>query len=260
MSKMRLLYNTDTWDAATVTSSSELGSQPDTNALTDYIGAPWRASGDSAEWIKFDLGGATEITQISLLGLSLTAAATVTVEAHTSDSWGAPDLSQVIAISTDADSVVYQRLTAYLTANNTKQWWRITFADAANPSGRIVVGRIKGGAYYEVPRNIDEGFFVQHADPSEGAQSPGTLAPIRKRTGYRILTVTFSHIVKTQRRKMEAIFSNVGNNTPLVVGYDPDEGESECSMFCRLLTPLNTAYNMINDFGQGALVFEEITS
>ena len=260
MSKMRLLYNTDTWDAATVTSSSELGSQPDTNALTDYIGAPWRTSGVAAEWIKFDLGGATEITQVSLFGLNLTSAATVTVEAHTSDSWGSPDLSQVIAISTNADSVVLQRLSVYLTANNTKRWWRITFADAANADGRLVVGRVKGGAYYEVPRNMDERFFVQKGDPSEGKQSQGTLAPIRKRTGFRILTLTFSHIVATQRRKMEAVFDKIGNNTPLVVCYDPDSGATEYCLFGRLLTPLNTAYNLVNDFGQGALVFEEITS
>jgi len=259
MSKLRLLYDSDTWDAATVTSSTELGSQPATNVLTDYIGAPWRSTGDAAEWIKFDLGSAVEITQVSLFGLNLTSAATVTLEAHTSDTWAAPDMSEVIPMATNADSVVFPRLMVFLSADNTKRWWRITIADAANPDGRIVMGRVKGGAYYEVARNMDEKFYIQDADPSEGGQLPGTLAPIRKRTRYRILTATFTHIVTTQRRKMEAIFTKVGNNTPLVVCYDPDSGVSEYGMFCRLLTPLRTAYNLTNDHSQGALVFEEIT-
>jgi len=259
MSNTRLLYDSDTWDAATITSSSEEGDLIDDNAVNDYVGRAWRTTGDSAEWIKFDLGAAATITEVSLAGLNLTSAATVTVEGHTSDSWASPDVQEVIAIATNADSVVFQRLTIFLTAGTSKRWWRITLVDAANTDGYIEVGRIKGGAYYELNRNMDDNFKVSKADPSEGEPQPGTLSAFRSRTSFRRAALNFTLIDVTQRRKMEAVFDKVGNNTPLVVSLDPDDYPSEQSMFCRMLTPLEVAYYVVGYHNQGTIVYEEIT-
>ena len=259
MSRTRLLYHSDTWDAATVTASSETGDLAADNVVNDFLARPWRATGDTSEWIKFDLGSETTITQVSLFGINLTSAATVTVQAHTSDSWGAPDLSQVITMATDADSVVLKRLTVFLTANNAKRWWRVTFADAANPDAYIQVGRIKGGAYYELTRNMDDGFSMVAHDPSEGTPRAGRLIAMRERTRYRTCAVDFSLVDNTQRRKIEAVFSRVGNHKPLVVCVDPDTYPSEQSLYCRLTTPLSTVYDVVNVYSQGTLVFEEIT-
>ena len=70
--KIRFLYDADTWDAATISSSSEAGDLVDDNAVHDFVAKPWRTTGDSAEWIKFDLGSAQQITCFCLFGFNLT--------------------------------------------------------------------------------------------------------------------------------------------------------------------------------------------
>jgi len=259
MSRTRLLYNSDTWDAATVTASSAVGDLVAGNAVNDFLARPWRSASDGPEWIKFDLGAETTITQVSLFGVNVTSGATVFVQAHTSDAWTTPDLSQQLTIATDADGVVFDRITVFLAANNAKRWWRVTFADGSNPDGYIQVGRIKAGSYYELTRNMNDGFSIEHVDPSEGSPAGGQFAAYRIRNRYRRCALDFSLVGNTQRRKMEAVFSRVGNHKPLVVCVDPDTYPSEQSMYCRLTTPLSTVYDVVNVYSQGTFVFEEIT-
>ena len=111
MANTRILYNLDTWDAATVTGSSQANTDlVPANVLHDHVSKLWRTTGKASENIVFDLGTATNITVFSMFTFNLTASATVTLQANSANSWGSPAYSQALTIATDADGNVLQRL------------------------------------------------------------------------------------------------------------------------------------------------------
>ena len=106
-SNARILYNMDTWDAATITGSSQANTDlVPANVVHDHVSKMWRTTGKASENIVFDLGTATNITVFSMFTFNLTASATVTLQANASDSWGSPSYSQALTIATDADGNV----------------------------------------------------------------------------------------------------------------------------------------------------------
>ena len=115
MANTRILYNLDTWDAATVTGSSQANADlVPANVLHDHVSKLWRTTGKASENIVFDLGTATNITVFSMFTFNLTASATVTLQANSANSWGSPAYSQALTIATDADGNVLQRLVFFL--------------------------------------------------------------------------------------------------------------------------------------------------
>ena len=171
-SNARILYNMDTWDAATITGSSQANTDlVPANVVHDHVSKMWRTTGKASENIVFDLGTATKITVFSMFTFNLTSAATVTLQANASDSWGSPSYSQVLTIATDADSAVHQRIVFFL--DQTYRYFRLLLADAGNADTYLQIGRIAAGEYYETTRNINQGFNISMFDPSEGDRVPG---------------------------------------------------------------------------------------
>jgi len=255
---MRILYNADTWDAATITASTEANSDlAGTNVIHDHVAKKWRATGDTAEWVKFDLGGATKLTCVALFGFNFSSAATVTLEANASDSWGSPSYSQALTIATDADSNVLSRLVFFL--DQTYQWWRITIADASNADGYVEVGRIIAGEYYEPTRGHRDAFSIDMVDPSEGVRAPGRQTFFKARNKFRRFSVGFDLYDQTQADKLSAIFDKIGTSEPCVVALDPSNRPSKDSGYCYLVTPLNQAHAFVARYNTATLVFEEKT-
>lgn len=260
---IRIGYNWDTFDASTITSSSEASSDlADDNVVHDHVGKPWRTSSDNGEWIAFDLGGATQIKTVGIFNHNLSASATVTLEADSaatfdSDS-GSPEYSQALTIATDADGNPHKRIVYFL--DQTYRYWRISISDyPTNTDGYIQIGRIVMGTYYEPDRNMREGFSVAMADPSEGQNKPGTHTFWRTKTRFRRATVAFEYMGRTQKDKLEAIFLKAGNSEPLLLALDPSAYPSEDSMYCYLVTPLSLANQLVDQYGTAQLVFEEKT-
>lgn len=252
---VRFLYDADVWDAATITASSEAGDLEDDNAVHDFVGRPWRSTGDTAEWIKFDLGSAEQITCVALFGFNFTSAATVTLQANSSDSWGAPPYSQALTIETDSEGDVLKRLVFFL--DETYQWWRITIADAANPDGYVEIGRIIAGAYYEPPRGVSEGVSIAVIDPSQGGAQNGLQAAYRQGIIYRRLAAQFRFMNLTQRDKFEGIFRKNGRTKPFVIVPHPTTRPTEDALYGYLTTPINLAHILVTHYHSGSLVFEE---
>ena len=255
--KLRILYNADTWDAATVTANSEVTDLEGSNVVHDFISLPWRSTGDTSEWIKFDLGSATSITCIGIFKHNLTSGATVTLEANATDSWGSPSYTQVLTIATDVDSAVLERIVFFL--SESFQWWRITIADASNPDGYIQIGRIMAGAFYEFGRNFNSSFQLAMVDPSEGDETPGRQDYKRSRKRYRRATLGFTLQDRTQMEKLQAIMTKMGNSEPCILALDPTNYPTKDSMYCYLKTPLNLAHRFSNYFDTASLVFAEVT-
>ena len=256
-SDVRILYDSDTWDAATITSSSEESDLVDGNVVDDFVGKVWRTTADSAEWIKFDLGAAAKLTCFSLFGFNLTAAATVTLEANATDSWATPSYSQALTIATDSDAVVLERVVLFL--DQTYRWWRLTIADAANTDTYVQIGRIKAGEYYEPARTVTDGVGERISDPSQGDSPAGTHTHYRERKAYREIAIQFRFALRVQADKMYAIFRKVGIRTPIVFALDPTNKPSADSMYCHMTGPLPRVKSLVQYYQLGPLGLMEIT-
>lgn len=260
---IRLAYNFDTWDAATISSSSEASSDlADDNLVHDHVGKPWRSSTDNNEYAVFDLGVATNIKMIGIFKHNLSASATVTLDADSAATFdsdgGNPEYTQALTIATDADGNPLPRIVYFL--NQTYRYWRITFSDyTTNPDGYIQVGRIVGGDYYQPTRSIDEGYSISLADPSEGGNKPGTHTFWRKKNKFRRAVVSFAYMDRTQLEKMQAIFDKVGLSEPVVLCLDYEDYPSKDSLYCYLVTPLSILNQFLQQYRIAQLVFEEKT-
>lgn len=259
MSNARITYNFDAWLAATITQSSEVAGRLADNVLTSTPGKSWATTGDSSEWIVFDLGSATAITTFFINQHNFTSAATVTLEAHTSDSWGAPSYSQVLTVATDADGEVLPCVCFYL--SETYRYWRLTIADAANPDGRIEIGNIYAGSYYTFTRNFSDGGRIVWRDPSSIKDSDGSVDLIRELGSgkrYRQALLSFTQVSDTERKKWEAIFRRIGNHAPAILSLDPDDA-LELSLFGFLKSDVGLVWQTLDYFDVVSVTFEEKT-
>lgn len=105
-------------------------------------GTVFQTDDSTSVTIVIDLGTPVNITACVLFGHNLTDDATVTLQAHTSDSWGAPSYSQALSVSADMP------VTQYL--DEEYCYWRMVISDAANPDGYVEIGNLYLGTYMEL--------------------------------------------------------------------------------------------------------------
>ena len=264
MANARITYNFDAWKEASITVSSEISAanfSPKKNVLDPRPGAFWGTTGDSSEWIRFDLGSAQTITCFYLNAHNLTANATVVLQANIADSWASPAEQQQLTIATDSDGNALPSL-CYFPNWSAYRYWRVTFADAANPEGRIRVGNIFAGQYYELGRNWSDGARITWMDPSLVTQIPGTVELVKKEDiskRFRQIRVDFSVVTRAEKKKWETIFRKIGNHAPCILSLDPTEEPSWESAYCYLLTDMDLAWQMVDQFDVLTMVFEEKT-
>lgn len=249
MSNVRFLY-TMKFDAATISSSSEVAGLPDGNVVQEFVGKKWRSTGDAAEWIKFDLGAASKITMVVIFGHNLTSGATVTLEAHGTDVWTTPDYSHVLASTGSATVPIVEFL------DQTYRWWRITIADGSNPDGYIEVGRICAGEFYEPGVNVLETVQKSLVDPSIIEESDGKQGYAIEKTKYRVYAVQFGDISAAQQAELETMFRAVGKTRPLVFALDPDSYPENDTIYCKIKSDLNRAMKALA-YGDVPMSFEE---
>ena len=243
---IRFLYTFD-FDSATITSSSEATNYTDDNVVNDLVGKKWRTTADTAEWLKFDLGAATNIKEIGLFGHNFTSGATIRIEAHATDLWDAPSYS--LAMTYNADKMV-----SFI--DQTYRWWRITFADAANPDTYVEVGRVCAGVYYEATVNIENAFARTRHDPSKKLKTEGQQTYHLKKSKYWTYDFSFRLITRTQQESFRTMFDSIGNTEPVVVSLNPDDYPSADSIYAEMTTPLEEAVQLL-EMGDVAMAFEE---
>lgn len=249
MSRVRFLHSF-IFDSATITSSSEVAGLPDDNVVDDFVAKKWRTTGDTGEWIKFDLGSEKDITMIALFGYNLTSGATVTLQANSEDNWTSAPYSKAITWNERA-------LVKFIAEKY--QWWRIYFEDAANPDTYIEIGRICCGAYYMPPVNIDQEVQKKIVDPSFIQESEGRQGYAIEKEEYRVYDIRFTGIDRTQQGALETMFRAVKNINVLVFALDPDNYPEEDTLYCKLITPLSESLGALGN-GDVALSFEEKVS
>jgi hypothetical protein len=83
-------------------------------------------------WV-IDLGAPHPVQLLALEHHNLTSKATILLEAHTSDAWGGPSLSQAITYHPGFARQCLERPSAY-------RFWRLSITDAANGAGYLELG------------------------------------------------------------------------------------------------------------------------
>jgi hypothetical protein len=260
MANVRLLYNYDAWDAGSISESSDIAKRRGGNILLDQPGKSWVTTGDTGQWIVNDLGTNKKLTCFGIFNHNLSSTATITLEGNALDIWTSPTYSQALTIATNADGTVFPRLVYFL--DETHRFFRLTIEDGSNPDGRIEIGRIIAGEYYEFTRQPARGLRVAHADPSSIEHTGGTIEnfdDLEERNRYRQFRVDLPWRDVTERRKIEAIYTKVGNVRPVVLALDPTNYPSEMSAYCYVISDLDYSWNHSSRFDVQTMLFEEKT-
>lgn len=247
MANVRFAYDFDTWDGATITSSSEETNLPDDNVVDAFVSKVWRATGDSSEWIKFDLGSAVNIKMVGLFNHNLSSGATVKLQANATDVWTSP--SYDVTLTWNAYKIV-----KFL--DETYRWWRITFADGSNPDNYIEVGRIVGGDYLEPTYNIVDGFTKGLVDPSYIKPVEGLETYASARSKYWTYTLSWLWLTRAVQDDLQDMFETIGTTERLVVSLDPTNYPSKDSIYCMVRSDFLVA-NRFQDYADIGLTFVE---
>jgi hypothetical protein len=182
-------------DGATITHNSEVATYEAENVQTMALSEKWRTTGDTAEYIDFDLGAAAAITVVAALGTNLTSAATWRIRGATSQGNltsapgydSDPSAAGVLAwAQTGIGDWVEPAAIAYIAAAPNYQWWRIDFADAANPDTYIEVGRVYLSAEAGLGQGFSLGAGARWTNPSTITRTPGGQAWINDRESWRV--------------------------------------------------------------------------
>ena len=121
---------------ATITPSTEDSIYPAANLTALPISKVFRFTGDTSETILFDLLAAMTLSLVAIINHNLTSGATITLTAGTTSACS--DYS--VAVSYRADDAF-----KYIAGGRTYRYWKLTFADAANPDGYIEIGFVMLG-------------------------------------------------------------------------------------------------------------------
>ena len=260
MANARILYSYDAWDAARaagIDAKSALSSMPVTNLLLDPIGKGWSPSSRLGQWVRLDLGGAQRITCFCAAAGNWTAAATMYLEASTTDIWTDPPYTARLTIAVDADGVPYPHIVVFL--DETYRYWRLTWDDPTNTADHLVLGRLVAGQYYELTRNFSRQARITWGDPSAIEHKKGTLGniPSTLQPRFRQVRAAFPWRGTTEMAKWEAIYRKVGISRPLVLALDPVAAPTVMSLYGYMITDLEASWEWYSRFDIATLVFEE---
>lgn len=237
--RIRFLYTFEFDGADAITSSSEDTELYDDNVVTDFVEEKWRTTDVSTEWVKFDLGAATNINCIGIFGHNLTSGATVQIQGNATDSWAGPSYNQTLTW--------YDERIAYcFAATESYRWWRLYLSDATNPDGYLEIGRICAGVYVEPGVNYRQDYSRRYIDPSEKYETPGRQTYAREKAKYWEYRMGFAALSSTDQTTFETMFDAIGRTKPVVLMADMDSFPSARSHYGEVQEDLQLDGRLVN--------------
>jgi hypothetical protein len=227
-------------DTATITASSAVASLPASNVAQLWRSKPWRSTGCSSEWIKFDFGSAKAVRALVFVGHNLTSGATIKIQGNATDVWTSPSID--VTLTYNAANVVY-----LWTADQSFRYWRITIADASNPDGYVQIGRVFLGPTTTPERNFTR-WSKEPIDPTTITRSYDGAESFDRRTAYDRLTFEFDRILPAA---FDTLAAAVGVKTYFFIIADYDnalrtDGRHDLTRYCRLEAIPATSYSHLN--------------
>ena len=189
---------------ATVTASSASADWPISFLQNRWPTLVHRTTGVSAEWWKWDLGMAQTIKYFVFWNHNFTSGATLTLQANSEDSWGAPPYSA--SVTWRAEKLIHYPDQNY-------KWWRLVVANAGNPDGYLKGGYTYLGSYFEPTYNY-QNKRKELIDPSIVSLSSEGQVAIADRTKYKALVYDFAAVTDSDKSTLEAIWGTLGLGEP----------------------------------------------
>ena len=199
-----------------------------TGSIDDDVGTGQAADeqrNHTSEWIRVDLGVASEITFVSLLGVlgevyPLGDTATVTLKANTSMAFSSPALSVTLTPGTHGMSDFLDD-----EADTNYRYWQLEITDRLNtlgPTG-FEFGHFYLGDYVTIEsRNVASGFNKYQVDTSTAEESDS--GALYAQAGFKYMkfeSVEIGYMEASDRRALEQAFYDLGKYTPFYVSLDP---------------------------------------
>jgi hypothetical protein len=167
---------------------------------------PWKTGTTvAAESVAIDLGSAKAVTSVILLDHTLTSGDTlIKLQAHTSNTWGAPSFTTDLTWASGTIAKVF--------AQETYRWWRVIFTKSAAGEQREI-GRLFLGTYYTTTEGPTPDFEIDPQDLTERQRTEGGQIYSDAKPDFREFKLTFAGISTTQKEAFEAFADAVGIHT-----------------------------------------------
>jgi hypothetical protein len=255
----RFLYDTAIFDGATITTNTEETTLPATNLQDDVVRRPWRTLGTTqTAWAVYDLGNATAVNCVGIFGHNLTSVALLTIQAHTSDSWGTPSLDVGLTIPTDADGTLFEKaVTFFEGGTESYRYWRLVM-NGVQDGTYWEVGRLVAGEYFEPSLPPDLRASRIEIDPSVITRADGQQSYSRAMQMYRQYQIQTQNYAQGDRDDWLALFRNRGQRLPMMCAFDPTHPHrfNRDTIYGRMTTGINEALVQM-EYGSLNMQFQE---
>ncbi len=207
---MRIAYENliDAGSAPTALTTNLL--YPVGNMQNQRLSKRWRSTDPSAQTIVVNLGSAQAVDTVAILGHNLSGSAAVTIEAHTSDSWGTPALS-AITLAYSAGAIL-----KYLAAAQTFQYWRFILDDPTNTDGYVEVGRPWLGTYLAINPSSLDAFTVTKKRSDTVTYGRDRQKYATEGVGWREFNLSFPRTGGTSLTAVQTMYDAVGNHGSVI--------------------------------------------
>lgn len=214
--KITFLYNNNVrLDDTVITGGDENAQFPASN-LKNYFSTKIYRSNSASDNIVFDFGSAMNVDTVAIRGHLRDGlqATSFILEAHTSDSWGAPSFTDTFTLNEEFN-LGYK----FLAATQNYRYWRVS----GTGSSQFELGNIFLGEKFQAQRNISTTFKFENRDGSSYSDNEYGQRFVDERVDQKLLSGKLNLIDKNNVDEMFTFIDYVGKKKPFWVILDPDE-------------------------------------
>lgn len=234
-------------DTATVTASSWVAAAPPATLQNEHVSRRWKGRLGASEYVLVDLGAATAIDTIALLGCqaivgdtqaNMTAAATTRVRVSTADAMGLAGDAYDSGLAAGRVRAAYGALVVHRPAPVTGRYVRIDLAQASAEA--ILAGRLVIGLRSAFAVNFGYGWSYGYADLSRTKKSAGGQTYIERDDRYRVLNLNFEFVDPAERYGFVDEIDRInGLSRDILFVIDPASSEPDRDTLWGLMTDLS---------------------
>lgn len=199
-------------DSADLNPSSQTTELPASNIQDPIPTKVWRTTGTSSENLVLDLGAPKQATVVVLLEHNLTASATITLQANSSDSWSTPPFSANLDHH-EKNIIKFFNQAQY-------RFWRLLLSDSGNPDNYLQLGRLWIGGHFQPDRDFHKNFTIETSDPTAIIYSDSGSKFATLRTPFRRLKISFPNT--KQKTEFDQLLTTVNRSNNFIIALDPE--------------------------------------
>lgn len=202
------------------TIASTIGFQAiNTASNTEHIGGYQRIH--TSEWVEVDLRTITEIDSVAIIfnpssSIVFSGAATIKVQANSSNNWSAPAVDVTLSIDE-----TYGVATHFFSGDQSYRYWRFYFKEIDNPNGYLEIPKLFLSKASQI-QNPDIGFSHVISDESKSSRTSYGQKFSDIYPSSRSFSLNYTALTAAEMETLYNISQRVGTVTPIAFCLDPD--------------------------------------